>query len=475
MRSLPLLATVCLGLSSAHADLAPQRPSEAKGFDPAPFSFRREIALPSEGPGLFRIEADASLHRHAGGDFGALRMVRFHGEKPVERPWVLRKVHVPKPSRGANHLLHRVESFEENSDGSIEVTVSLEAGTAPAARLEIETPLRDFEKSVTVSIPSGEDGWQELVGDRVVFDHSRFLDFRRTAVELPGTSSRRFRIRIAEATDEQRSLVRQITRTLGESEGLTVSESGSVATRVFRIDGLRFLTAPVKGERGEKGRRTHDLAVLETGEEENGTGVFILDAGHLPFDRLLLVTDDRNFRRAVSVQIPTEGGAWHTVHRGHAHRYQVGDFHDESLALSFPEIRAGHLRLLVENGNNPPVAISGVTGRGPVYEIVFLAEAGEAPLLYLGLETAEAVKPRPALDTAAIEAALHREVEAKTATLGGLAENPLFAPAAKEVVEGGLLDSQPALWGIIALAVAVLVWVLYRSLLRIEGERDGGG
>lgn len=473
MKPSAILVLACFGTLSAHADLAPPTPAAAWRFDPAPFSFRREVASPLAESGLFRVEADPSLHRHAGGDYGALRLVESEGGTSIERPWVIRRMHVPRPARGATLIPHQVESFEETADGAIEITVRLEAGTVPAARLEIETPLSDFEKGVSVSIPAAEEGWKELVGDRVIFDHSRFLDFRRTAVDLPRTAERRFRIRLSEATDEQRSLVRQITRTLGDAAGLSVSESGAVTARAFRIDGLRFLTAPAKGEGDEKGRRSHDLAVLESREEEGGTHSFLLDAGHLPLDRLVLATDDRNFRRAVSVQIPAEEGTWRTVHRGHAHRYDVGDFRDESLVLAFPEIRAGRFRLLVENGSNPPVAISGVTGRGPIYEIVFLADAGASPVFYLGVDR-EAVPKRPALDTAAIEAALRRGLKVETAALGALVENPLSVPVAEAIPKRGLLDSQPALWGIIALAVTVLIWVLYRSLLRIEGGKDGG-
>lgn len=475
MRRSAILAVACLGLPSIHAETAPENPTARGGFDPSPFPHLRETVSPIPEAGLFRIEIDPGLHRHGGRRLDSARLVKTDGERLVDVPCVVLPAQVPKPGRPSDRLRHLVESFEERPDGAIEITASLPADSKAPARLEIETPLRDFEKGVVVSVPSPEGEWIELVGDAVIFDHSRFLDFRHTAVSLPETPARRFRLRIADATDEQRSLVREITRTVGDASGQTLTESAKVETRAFRIDELRFLSAPEKATRSETGRRVEEIAILESATDEKGVSTFLLDTGNLPLDRLALSTGDRNFRRAVSVQVPQGTGddAWRTVHRHHVHRYEVGDFRDESLAIPLAEMEAERCRLLVENGDNPPLDIQGVVGRGPVYEILFLAEAGDRPVLYLGAK-AEAVEASD-LDTAALEAAIQRKVPAEAVTLGELVGNPGFVPAARTAAEGGLLNSKPALWGVIALAVAVLVWVLYRSLLRIEEAKIEDG
>ncbi len=465
MRTPAILALLLCG-AAARADIPP-RPLPSNGFDPSPFPHRRDIASPVPQPGLFRIEIDPDLHHHAGKGFGSIRLVNARGETPVEIPWIARRAHVPEPGRPAGRLAHLVDSFEETPDGAIEITVSLQTFSNVPASLDIVTPLRDFEKGVVVSIPSPDGGWNELVKDGVIFDHTRFLDFRHTEIPLPHTPAQRFRIRIADATDEQRSLVNEITRTVGDASGLTLSESGTVATRVFRIDELRFLTAPTKAKRDETGREGHTLAILESSTDEKGVSSYLLDAGNLPLDRLVLSTGDRNFRRAVSVKIPEgpENDPWRTAHRGHVHRYEVGNFRDESLVLTFSELRTERLRLLVENGSNAPLAIQGLTGQGPAYEIVFLAEAGDRPAFYLGAKT----EAPSSLDTAAIEAALRRDVKAETLALAALAANPGFATPAVPPAPG-ILESPVALWAAIALAVAVLIWVLYRALRKIEGE-----
>lgn len=480
MRTLAPLLLV-LSLSPARADIVPPRPGladivpvkpdapsggAAGGFDVSPFPQRREIGEVTSGSGLFRIELDAESHQLGGADLSAFRLAKDEDGVFIEMPWVVRRVHGPETPRGPLRLTHRVESLDESPDGAVEITVTLDPDSPAPARLEIITPLRDFEKGVTVSIPDEGGRWIELVADGVVFDHSRFLDFRRTSILLPGTESRRFRIRIADATDEQRSLLREITRTVGDASGLVVSESSRIESRAFRIDEIRFFSSAVKRENGEEARRSIDLKLLEPASTEEGITEFVLDGGFFPIDRLSFSSDDRNFRRSVEVQVPSDGGLWRTLHRGHLHRYEVGHFRDESLGLAFPETRSDRYRIVIGNGNNPPVNLSRVTGSGPAYELVFIGEKGDRPVLFLG--DPGGILKSPRLDTAAIEAALSTNVRPETLSLGESSANP--AHRASSVPRTRLLESRTALWSMIAIAVAVLIWVLYGALKRIDGD-----
>jgi len=469
-RGLALLSLALLVSVDAMADIPPPKPASPI-FDPAPFTHLRKVTSPPQNPGLYRLAADPDLLRHSGVRHRFLHLVKREGETLVEIPWVMRHADAPRPPQDERVVSHHIESFGKRIDGSIEITVNLEAGSVSPVRLEIDTPLHDFEKGVAVSVLAPDGTWAELVGDGVIFDHSRFLDFRHTGLTLPATKARQFRIHVSDATDEQRSLVKQLSRTVGDSSGLTVSESSTVTTRAFRIDSIRFLSAPAMREERDRSQLSLDLEILEPPVTEEGQTRLVLDGGNAPLNRLLLSTGDRNFRRAVSLQVPdaTVAGSWRTIHRTHVHRYEVGSFHDESLGLAFHATRADRYRLLVENGDNPPLVIESVSGSGPAYELVFVAEGGELPLLYLG-SSAETLT-NPSLDTAAIEAALRRGVKAELLELGALADNPLFRAESAAVPEN-LLESKTALWIIIAFAVAVLIAVLYRALRQIEAVKE---
>ncbi len=475
----------CCTAVPALADIVPPRPQLAAEappsqpdttgplkdgtFDPSPFSIRREIAAPTSHSGLFAVAVDPGLFRESGSGFASLRLAKEVDGSLVELPWITRRVHVRAAAEASRRLPHHIESFADSPDGAIEIVVRLDDGGPTPARLEIATPLRDFEKGVSISIPGNDGSWTEWLRDGVIFDHSRFLDYRHTTIPLPKTSSRRFRIRLADATDEQQSRVREITRAVSDAAGLTVSETSRVETRAFRIDELRFYSAPVKAEKGEQGRESHAMFLLEKKNNSDGTTHLLLDGGSLPLDRFTFVTEDRNFRRAVSVQIPASGGSWHTIHRGTLHRYGVGDFRDESLDLVFPEIRSDRIRVVVENGKNPPVEIRSITGEGPSYEILFLADPGERAFVFLGGDAS--TLPDHPLDVAAIQAALGGNVKPVSLALGAPAENPHFHPAATPPLRR--LDSPTILWTLIAIAVAVLLWVLFGTVRNIESG-DGG-
>ncbi|MBU6178640.1 MAG: DUF3999 family protein [Verrucomicrobia bacterium] len=488
MRTATLVSSAlfCAAILPGRADIVPPKPQLAEAvpakpespaapvsgtFDSAPYRLRREAKTPASDAGFFRIPVDAELYRHSGRDFAALRLAAERNGSLIGLPWIIRPVPRPAAPSRPERLFHRIESFEEAPDHSIELVVALADGSPAAARLEIATPLRDFEKGVTVSIPGEGGSWSVLVGDAFVFDHTRFLDFRHTTVTLPETQARRFRIRIADATDEQRSRVREITRTVGEASGTTVSETSRTETRSFRVDELRFHAAPEPAETGDPDRERHVLALLSQETTAGGETELLLDGGNLPLDRIAFTTESRNFRRPVSIQIPAEGDTWRTVHRGTLHVYDVGGFHDESLSLAVPGFQSDRYRIVVENGENPPVVFAGASGETRTRDLVFLADPGDRPVVFLGGDDATLTKP--SLDTAAIDAALSRSVRAATLLLGETTSNP----ANRDIVPPGpsLLESRGVLWSVIAVAVAVLIAALYGALRKIDASGGDGG
>ena len=453
-----------LGFLAAPITWADEPPTP--GFDPAPFPELREIGEIRSATGLFRIPTDAGLHR----SFRTLRLAKKKGEAWQEMPMVSQRTYGPKKF-GDFLVTHRIVSLEETPNGALEIVVSFESPLQGPIHLEIDTPLSDFEKGVSIAVPGDDGAWKEVLSDGVIFDHRRFLDFRHTAIQIPEVKSRTLRLRIAEATDTQRSRLREITRTVGEASGLTVTESNSVESRAFRIDGLRFVHSRDHSMSKSEETECHPLTITGTETLPEGNTEILFDGGNLPIHRLVLETNNRNFRRAVSVEVPGPGDSWQTIHQTHLHRYEVGDFRDERLSISLTETRAERWRLLIENGANSPVTFSAVSGEGPAYETLFLADPGDQPVLFLGGN--ETTLTNAPLDTAAIEAAIRRDAPAETVVPGETLPNPAYRATSPEPAGPGFLDSQPILWSIIALAVAVLIAVLYQAMRKIEEKPEG--
>lgn len=430
-------------------------------FDPTAFPEIQEIGEIRSQAGMFRLAVDASMHR----SFHSLRLAKKTGEAWQEMPMVSLRSPGPRKSDGFP-MAHRVESLGEMPDGSLEIVVGFERPLSGPLRVEIDTPLRDFEKGVSIAIPGADGVWKEVVSDGLIFDRWRFLDFRHTSIEVPRVDSRTLRLRIADATDRQLSRLREITRTVGEASGVTVTESSTAEVRAFRIDGLRFAQTQDLPRAEGGGFEQHPLTIIGAVTLPEGKTSIILDGGNLPIVHLFLKTPDRNFRRAVSAQVAGPGDTWQTIRRTHLHRFEVGDFRDENLSIPLPETRAERWRLLIENESNAPVTFSEIGARVPTYGLHFLAEAGDQPVLFLGGIGTHLTNPPN--DIAALTAAIDREVATETLVPEAARPNPAHRVAPAKPARLGLLDSETALWGIIGLAVAALIAVLYRTMRKVE-------
>ncbi len=456
----------CLALLLCISGSAALRATEPVGFDPSPYQYQKELVGSPAGESLGSLILDAEVYRHSGLFHEKLRLVKKNGDGFTELAWIIKPVERRITPEGERHLPHQIEFFREDDDGSIELTVTLPGNSPPPARLEILTPLRDFEKSVTVSSSSDGTAWAPLVSNVLIFDYERFVDLRRTDLSLPEAPARRFKIRIAGATDQQRSLVRELSRTVSDASGVSVTESDVQETRHFRIEAIRFFSFPLRG--GERARQpSHALKILAQSSDPVGKSAEILiDGGGLPLRELTLATADRNFRREVQIQVPdrSPSGGWRTIHRGSVHCFRVGDFREEQLSLSFAEIRSDRYRMVISNGDNPPLSIDGVTGKGDSYELLFLAAPEDQCFLFLDSPSASMERAR--LDTAAISAAKNRKVHRSSYEPGPLTENARYR---NEAATGrGILESKGFLWSTIAVVVAVLILVLYRTLQRVE-------
>jgi hypothetical protein len=451
--------------------------AEPSGVDTTPYAHQRVLEASNEKEGLGILRLDSEVFREANGNLGDLRLVSETGGTFEEIPFVIERKVISQPAKQPRPIPSRVLDFSETADGAIEVVVELEEDSGKAAILKIETPLRDFEKQVQVSGSSDQSNWTALVPQGLIFDHERFLDFRRTTLELPANDFRWFRVRISGATDQQRSLVRSLHKTVSESNGLTMQESLTETKRTFRIDRLAFYTEKQSFEKRMSMLSYPAEILANTVNEETNRSEILLDIESCPVDTLRFETPDRNFRRNIEIQVPRafspsgEVTQWRTLHKSSIHRFQIGDFSEEKMEISFspPAInqRAGQLRILVTNGDSPPIAVEEIKAFGEIYEVKFLTTTSGTRTLYFGAGGNDIQKP--SYDVSAIRIADREDVEQILFTAGPVIANPAFTGSASR----GLALNQPwILWLAIIAVVACLVLVLVRAATKIQEVAD---
>lgn len=438
--------------------------SNGRAADTDAFEYRRSVETIITEEGLGTIELDRDIFSRTRNEFSDLRLFQEKGDSEVAVPFVVERIPDVRPGSSAVRISTEVLSFEHLDNGDIEIRVRLRKGEGEAALIEVKTPLRNFEKSVSVTAVDENGVMKQIVTEKLIFDYDSFLDFRRTSIPLPLNEYREFVVRVSKATDRQRSTVKQLTRTISKDSGTTIQQTESIETRQFRIDGLSFYTAKVPREETHS-IRSEPFEVIEVNEDLKQKQTQILLKGdRVPVDSLILQTGARNFRRRIEVQIPVdrEDEPWRTIHTAAIHRYDLGVVKDEKLVLSFSEQRSDLFRLLIHNRDSPPIEIEGIVGVGEIYELRFIAEPeANYALLFGGGELVE----RPDYDVAAIKAAASGKIKRFALDLAAMEKNPYFKlPEVK-----GLGLNQPwVLWSAIAVVVVGLLLVLVKTAKQID-------
>lgn len=435
-------------------------------------NFKVERAL--EGAAPERTEAvaalfDADLHRVAADGFADLRVIDDRGQ---EIPGAVEKVLVSETRVVRRQVAAKARALKELPGNRIEAEFLLDRSESRADGFDVATPLRDFVRSVTVLGSVDGTVWTPLVQGADICDYSRYLDVRRTEVLLPAASGPWFRVEIGNASEERlQPLVKLVTRQGGQDSGAEIRTQELLKTP-FRMDGVRFWRDEPVVERRNEARREWELPAPEVVENASEkTSEILVETGRLPLNRLTLVSTSRNFSRKVRVQVEgVENGVtrWRDVAEARVRDVDLPGFVRSELDIDFPEQRARQLRVIVANGDNPPLAGVRLRGFGPVYRILMLAESGRSYRLLYGGGNIE----RPAYDLEAVLTPVRQGLQPAARTLGAPRENPDYRPAGAGL--GSWLNNRAFLTGAIILAALVLLVVLARSLKRVGGSLDEG-
>ncbi|NOY29313.1 MAG: DUF3999 domain-containing protein [Planctomycetes bacterium] len=185
-----------------------------------------------------------------------------------------------------------------------------------------------------------------------------------------------------------------------------------------------------------------------------------------PLTTLSLVTPTRNFSRRGRVEIrqkSSTGNVWRSIGSATLSHIDFRSLKKRSLRLPFSEQRETEYRIVIENRDSPPLAVSGVLAHGNCYEVVFLAKPKTEYRLAYGSRRLAS----PNFDTAALIASLGAGYAPLSASLGE-AEALEVAPEALVPGWKRLLDSGPLLIVVIVLLVLVLGTGLYRASGRLN-------
>jgi hypothetical protein len=432
--------------------------------EPARFRFRKDVAqAPDPKDELLAIMLDADVYGATRASFPDIRVLDERGR---ELPYALELVEERRSKQVRRGLPAEVVSLRPLERDALEVVVRLkEDVAAEAAGLSILSPLTNYEHRVRVE--GSRDGmeWSFLVTDGLIFDYTRHMDVRNLDVPLPENQARWFRLTIEQVLDERESPFKQLTRSLrdGREEGRT--ESTMIERRPFRIDRIEVWSLADTEATRQPRKVKYPIESFKVAEDAAAKVTRIeVRTRREPLSGLFLETKTRNFSRTATVRAPAARGTrteWGEVARGTVSQIELATVPRGRPGLEFPERREERYEIVIENGDGPPLDITGVVAEGNTYRLVLPASEGRSSRIVYGSDTAAP----PRYDTSAVLAAMRPGREPEELMLGPQVEDPRYRPKGGRSL--GLQDPLVLAFAIV-LMVLVLAWALFRAGKKIS-------
>ena len=164
--------------------------------------------------------------------------------------------------------------------------------------------------------------------------------------------------------------------------------------------------------------------VSRTDDVDNQSSVLILDSGSqgIPVTRLSFQTEAVNFHRDVTIEVSNDQENWQWQGEAAVYSYSTPRFVGNQLEIQYQESRHRYYRVTVQNRDNPPLPLEGITLLGVERKVIFQAQPVGNYALYYGNPNAL----RPSYD---LERVLpyYETAGLPAATLGAQLSNPAFA------------------------------------------------
>jgi hypothetical protein len=322
---------------------------------------------------LYQVPLSPDLLKQCRIDCTDLRVLDLEGR---EIPYViLKNAFSPEPAKTYDLT---IKNYASETD-SATLTLELPKQHEPIEQLDLDITGRDFTKRATVYGSDNGRDWRRLAED-AVYDFSSQVDLRKTSISFEKTDHRFYRLKL---TDEPAS------KDPGRSIRLT-------------YDGLDFTANDVKAKKlkinrvlgstrsGKAKPDVFDEALFKefrSSRDEKGKTILLLEAG-LPFEKIeFTIAGPSYYYRNVQIYSSETGkeDSFRMLTQGVIYRFPLGRSDQERSFIEHSSGRHLFYRIVLDNGDNPPLEVSAVKFRWVRRNLYFVAISGEGPYrLYLG-------------------------------------------------------------------------------------------
>jgi len=428
------------------------------------FGFHKTIKAPAsdmQEMGVLNIDSD--IYRNTGGTFSDIRIC---DSTRLEVPYFIRNKTYPDTVQNRYEVAMERVDFKTLPQNRIEIQFRCSAKDSFPCELAFVTPVRNFEKSVSVFGSDDRKSWEPLALDQPVFDYTQYIDARNVAVTFKKTHHSYYKLTINNVTETKRSSYTQIMNESGKGAFVKQHETFVQGQEVFRIDGVIFYGMSTDLRNRSDAHTGYPLTITRTSFDSSTRSTMIYcRSSREPLVSVSLSTTSNVFKRIVSVWGSNDtlsDSSWVFIATSELYRLKIREVNREQLGINFTnDVRYLRYRLGIADGDNQPLAITSVQATGIIKEIVFSAKkARELTVMY---STDSIDKPSYDLESVLSETPgiAYPVWQAGSQLQTGKKQNPV-APEKKK------FDSKPLLVVSLFIMVIVLAGILFVTVKKVE-------
>ncbi|MBN2432718.1 MAG: DUF3999 family protein [Acidobacteria bacterium] len=340
------LATLFCGLLIL--PLVTATPLPATTASPDDFRYAAPLTGELTRDTLYRVRLNADLLEKCGPQLGDIRVFDGQGQ---EIPYTI----LPDitPAQPVATFTFQVIDYATRDDVS-RLILEAPADFQPIREMELVIPQKDFHKGVAVFGSHNRRDWKLLAED-AVFDFTSQVDLRRTTIMFDTPADYRF-FRMDIRQDAPAESAGQLTFRYGD----LYFNSGNIRHGLLKINEVVGRTGKMRRQTVNYDEQTFTSFILKTDRFRNT--IVEIDAA-LPLDRVELDVGNTIYYRTVQV-LGTNSDKEDRFLRlatGVVHSIPLGTIKQVRQEIDCPGLSYRRYRLVVENGDNPPLDIRRVT------------------------------------------------------------------------------------------------------------------
>lgn len=254
------------------------------------------------------------------------------------------------------------------SDNELTLDVKFRKAQDVAA-LRINTPIRNFEFDVTISLPNGK-----VIADKEkIYDYSNFVDSRKNIVTFPKVNTNSLHVKIAGLNKLQKKELVEINQT-DNNQNLSETNQRILVNNLkprftFSI-GEKFFSSSREAQ-SEKLDKSLINWTVETTDKET---IIKIDPENYPIDAISLKSPDNNFERDYYFRSSNPNGkAYRTGNTGKLSKWHYRSYKSSNMQVSAPQVKKAY-ELVIVNNEKSPIEITDIVFTIPTKNLYFLNE-----------------------------------------------------------------------------------------------------